>query len=840
MTFADLRAMHALIGDALDEIEAIYRDASFDSPASTTPYAPPTSPCTPFRRKPPPEDASDTDEPLLHDQPPRSPKTPRRPRHSSSLDSFGGMLDYPSLDAPYYPTQSHDPEEEGRESLASHPDVLAAANRIVAACSQISATVHRPFLTLCDAAMGYHLPACLRFLEASHLVEILRAAGPAGMHVRDLSRLVDVDEGNLSHNLRLLATHHITREVRPNVFANNRISAILDSGKIPEELLSNPQTKYEATNGIAAFINLCTDELFKSAGYLADCFLPALSMRDKQPISPMYAPFNLAFKTDSPYFEWLEQPGNESRLKRFGPAMTGTAAWEVPGAIVSGFAWDTLPEGSLVVDVGGGIGSTAMQLAHTFSHLNFVIQDRPQVVEQGITVWRERCPDMLTSRRAMFLAHDFFLPQPSLSFPSSTSSDFASVYILRDITHDWPDLFVTKILVNLRRAASSETKLLIADHILPHACADDSDESDTNVDLPGLVRSLAPEGSPLLSNLGKANAVAYWLDLTMRSTFNAQERTLREMSVLARSAGWKIVAAVHEEGSLFGHITAIPVDIPSETLALIDEAKTDKPTRAVRPTGGRSRSMSAASALSASSSIRMDTGFGTQVVLPSDDVIRKPARKDRRSFIPWARKKHVPVPDAPVQVLTPESLEAPKPAKRRPRLSFLSSPPPTSHDARPSQKGQHARHGSTVRILSPEATRSAVWPASRDTSESSGAALGPPASLEVSPLLPALEPAPPTKPRMKRATSKQSLKEKASQVFRLRKASAASLRSASQGESAGQAGSSVRLKGVEESPRPSPGPTSSPTSAMTGALQPAGSGEDGRMPSVDLTSIYDR
>lgn len=74
------------------------------------------------------------------------------------------------------------------------------------------------------------------------------------MHVRELSRHVNVDEGKLSksafawhvctltnalclgHILRLLATHHITREVRPNVFANNRISAILDSGKAWEEV----------------------------------------------------------------------------------------------------------------------------------------------------------------------------------------------------------------------------------------------------------------------------------------------------------------------------------------------------------------------------------------------------------------------------------------------------------------------------------------------------------------------------------------------------------------------------------------------------------------------------
>ena len=104
-------------------------------------------------------------------------------------------------------------------------------------------------LSLIASCCQYHLPACLRFLEASHLVEILRAAGPAGVHIQELSKLLDVEEGNLGsvyflvdnrqvthntslgHILRLLATHHITREVRPNVFANNRISAIMDSGR---------------------------------------------------------------------------------------------------------------------------------------------------------------------------------------------------------------------------------------------------------------------------------------------------------------------------------------------------------------------------------------------------------------------------------------------------------------------------------------------------------------------------------------------------------------------------------------------------------------------------------
>lgn len=56
----------------------------------------------------------------------------------------------------------------------------------------------------------------------------------------------------------------------------------------------------------------------------------------------------------------------------------------------------------------------------------------------------------------------------------------------------------------------------------------------------------------------------------MRATFNAQERTLREMAALTLTAGWKIVDVAHAEGSLFGHMTAVPVEVPEASLALLD------------------------------------------------------------------------------------------------------------------------------------------------------------------------------------------------------------------------------------------------------------------------------
>ncbi|KAI0635412.1 S-adenosyl-L-methionine-dependent methyltransferase [Trametes polyzona] len=794
MTFAALRSLYALIGDALDEIERMYEDASFDAPLSTpaTPYAALTSPCTPYHRRRTRSVVEDDDDAAyLHSPPGQVPKTPSRSHRAAPSTDFR-MLDFPALDHPYYPTAEHTPDADAAESLASHPDVIAATNRIVAACGQITATVHRPFLTLCDAAMGYHLPACLRFLEASHTVEILRTAGPSGVHVRDLGRHLNVDEGKLSHILRLLATHHITREVRPNVFANNRISALMDSGRSPDDLRRSHHEKYENTNGIAAFINLCTDELFKSSAYLADCYLPspnASKVDDRE--DSMHAPFNLAFNTTTPYFEWLELPGNEARLRRFGPAMTGTAAWEVPGAIITAFPWQDLHDGALVVDVGGGIGSTSMLLAHTFHHLRFVVQDRPQVAEHGVAAWRERCPEMLDSGRAMFLGHDFFQPQPRLIFPGCSDVIAPSVYVLRVITHDWPNTFVTKILLNLRLAAGPDTKLLLADHILPLACVDEDAEDDAER-LPGSISSLAPDGSPLLANLGKANANAYWLDLTMRATFNAQERTLREMSALTLTAGWKIVDVVHAEGSLFGHLTAIPVEIPEASLSLLEPPEVS-PEKATEDQGAGSRTRSG-SVTSASETIHRGETFGTLSSLPTDEAIRKPTRRDRKPLIPWWRGRKDSQTSRASKVTTPESpANALKGQKGRPRLAVVTSPT-VDTSRQDTYRSPPLRTSSMVRISGLDSDRTAV--SSPETTPDStkvghepvlqGALL--PAPDEPL-LLPALEPAPPVK--LRAVPSRTSLRKKASQVFEFSKASVASLRSAALGVASSPHSSSV-------------------------------------------------
>jgi hypothetical protein len=56
------------------------------------------------------------------------------------------------------------------------------------------------------------------------------------------------------------------------------------------------------------------------------------------------------------------------------------------------YNWGGLAAGSLVVDVGGGVGTLCLTLAAKFPELKFVVQDQEKVVEQGKEVSQPNRP----------------------------------------------------------------------------------------------------------------------------------------------------------------------------------------------------------------------------------------------------------------------------------------------------------------------------------------------------------------------------------------------------------------------------------------------------------------
>lgn len=116
---------------------------------------------------------------------------------------------------------------------------------------------------------------------------------------------------------------------------------------------------------------------------------------------------------------------------------------------------NTTEEGRpVLVDVGGADGTTIAKILEAHPQLKpeqCVLEDRPQVID--LARKNENLP-----KGVHFQPHDFFQPQPIKN---------ARAYLLRAVCHDWSDTMVIKILSHIASAMAADSKVLIADNVLP-------------------------------------------------------------------------------------------------------------------------------------------------------------------------------------------------------------------------------------------------------------------------------------------------------------------------------------------------------------------------------------
>jgi len=269
-------------------------------------------------------------------------------------------------------------------------------------------------------------------------------------------------------------------------------------------------------SGITALIGVCTDEISKSGAYLSDYMTDPSECKS---IDVTHTPFHMAFKPDGDLFTWYQEPSNATRWARFNAAMRGSLNAS-PMNILSAFNWKSVTDG-VVVDVGGGIGSSSLLLAKKYPHLRIVVQDTEGVIKDGYTFWEREYPESLADGRVQLQTHDFFKPQPVKN---------AAAFFLRFVLHDWPAEKAKSILKALRPSATPNTKLIVLDQILPHAVPGLEENN------PGDKISIPPV--PLLPNWGAVNVSCYMTDIHMMLCLNGQERTLGEWIAVTEGTGW--------------------------------------------------------------------------------------------------------------------------------------------------------------------------------------------------------------------------------------------------------------------------------------------------------------
>ncbi|KAK7042751.1 S-adenosyl-L-methionine-dependent methyltransferase [Favolaschia claudopus] len=428
---------------------------------------------------------------------------------------YSGMA-IPSLDEPFTPLS---------EEFRANPEAAEAARIISAAALQLEAIVSPPQVSLYRIVNGYLKSSALRVCLEAGVTEILREAGPQGIHVQEMALKNGQDPQRMARFMRFLATHHIYREIAPDVFAHNRISSILDTGKSSAAILADPSQKHDGTNGFAALISHQLDLGFKAAAYSWEHLSDPTTMNSGEPDTSAFA---RAIGSQETLWTYLARPEERFRQQRFSIAMKGTQEMHRPESVVQAFNWSKFAPDSLIVDVGGGVGSACLALAPRFPQFRFVIQDREEVVAQGKELWKIKMPEAIYSGQVTFQVHNFFDPQPQHD---------ATVFLVKNVLHDWSTDHCVKILSRLAAVANHDTTLILLEMVLPLAT------SERNSD-----NKMLEAPSPLLANYGATNDLGYNFDFLMFLEFNAQERTQKEFRELLGLSGWEFVAMHWQTG----------------------------------------------------------------------------------------------------------------------------------------------------------------------------------------------------------------------------------------------------------------------------------------------------
>ncbi|EIM86299.1 S-adenosyl-L-methionine-dependent methyltransferase [Stereum hirsutum FP-91666 SS1] len=385
------------------------------------------------------------------------------------------------------------------DSAASVTPELARAIKVVeAACAQLSFSVASPAHVMTNKAFGFEEPVCLQIVTESGVADLLVDL-PEGLHIEELAKKSGIEVDKLGRVLRLLATKHCFIEVKPNVFANNRISMTLVSGNHVSSLVGH--LSGEALKSAAQLADIVTDPV---AGHCNSANATACDRAMGFPLMSYYqqAPKEIVDRVQSSMIAFAEVCGKHT----------------IPNA----YPWNDLPDGAILCDIGGGTGHISLDVLKAFAHLRVLVQDLEVMKEPGAELWTKMYPEAIANGKVSFVTLDLFAEPPV---------EGCHVYFMNYVLHDWPAAESMKMLANVRKAMKPHSKLLIRELIIEHVSRPQEEEA--------VADDRAPE--PLLPNYGMGNVFQYNMDLNMMALLNAKERTLAEFVDLGKKTGFRFV-----------------------------------------------------------------------------------------------------------------------------------------------------------------------------------------------------------------------------------------------------------------------------------------------------------
>ncbi|OLN93266.1 Demethylsterigmatocystin 6-O-methyltransferase 6 [Colletotrichum chlorophyti] len=382
--------------------------------------------------------------------------------------------------------------------IPKDPKTEEARKRVIAATASLEAAVFTPQWRLGHLAHSYFVSRALHMAVEWEIPQLLSTSGPMSLDALAAKTGI-VDTRKLGLVMRTLCAHHIFAETALDVFANDEASTALAAD---EQLASSVR---------------CASFLFSAADVLP-------SVLKDPALCASYAPRDSAFARSigkgMGQFEFLN--AHPERRDLFNKWMGSLGEYVYGLTDVRGYPWESiLQNGAVVVDVGGGIGSSIEALRSNFPNRrkDFVgiVQDQPGMIEHATAHWQKTDPQALATGAVKLISHDFFTENPVKG---------ADVYWFRAVIVDWQDDDVIKMFTHIKDAmVIGRSRLLMGEYITHPTCGD----------------ALLPDAPPpLLKNYGEYQAMGLILGFLLTVGPNGRQRTIQEVSNVVEAAGLKI------------------------------------------------------------------------------------------------------------------------------------------------------------------------------------------------------------------------------------------------------------------------------------------------------------
>ena len=316
-----------------------------------------------------------------------------------------------------------------------------------------------PHVQLFQMITGYAVSQAIFVVAKLDVAEHV-AAGP--VPVEDLARKTKAGPDALYRVLRALASVGVFTETSPRRFANTPMSECLRPGV--------PGSQHAGALMIAS---LC---------YPAFGELPWSIATGRPGFDKVFG---------APIFDYLSKHPDEGRC--FDQAMSSIHGPETP-AMIEAYSFARF---QTIVDIGGGNGSTLLEVLRSAPRARGIVFDLPGVVARAESTIR----DAGLGDRCRIAGGSFFESVPK----------GADAYILRHIIHDWDDQKSIEILRRCREAMAPGGKVLVVESVVP---------------------------------TGDEPHPSKWLDIIMLAVPGGRERTCAEYETLMATAGLKLERVV--------------------------------------------------------------------------------------------------------------------------------------------------------------------------------------------------------------------------------------------------------------------------------------------------------